>query len=91
MRDIYIWLDLDHRTITRRQPTPHQRHVLGMIWNDGGAYLRSWRSVFKKKAPHFIDRIEELPGIRVGRANTTPNISEELLGTLTEAYEHAAN
>ena len=27
------------------------------IWNDGGAYLSFWRSVFEKRAPDFIERI----------------------------------
>ncbi|MYC84089.1 MAG: hypothetical protein F4X18_01035 [Acidimicrobiia bacterium] len=60
------------------------------IWNDGGAYLQFWRSVFDKKAPPFIDRIERLAGSRVGQGNTTRNVSEDLLTALTEAYEHAA-
>ena len=60
------------------------------IWNDGGAYLQFWRSVFEKKAPHFIDRIEQLTGTRVGQGNTTLDISDDLLKALTEAYEHAA-
>lgn len=60
------------------------------IWNDGGAYLQFWRSVFEKRAPGFIERIEDLAGIRVGQGNTTHNISEELLQALTEAYAEAA-
>lgn len=60
------------------------------IWSDRGAYIQFWRSVFDKKAPQFIDRIEELSGARVGQGNTTRNTSEELLQALTEAYEHAA-
>ncbi len=59
------------------------------IWNDRGAYLQFWRSVFKRTAPDFIDRIEELAGTRVGQGNTTRNITDELLEALTEAYEHA--
>ena len=60
------------------------------IWNDRGAYIQFWRSVFKKKAPDFIDRIEELAGTRVGQGSTTRNTSEELLEALSAAYEHAA-
>lgn len=60
------------------------------IWNDGGAYLQFWRSVFNKKAPSFIDRIEKLAGTRVGQGNTTSNAGQQLLTALTEAYEHAA-
>ena len=60
------------------------------IWNDGGAYLSFWRSVFEKRAPDFIDRIEDLTGTPVGQGNTTRNISDELLGALTDAYAEAA-
>ena len=64
------------------------------LYNEGGAagraYVLFWRSVFEKRAPGFSERIEELSGIRVGRGNWTQDISDELLKTLTEAYEHAA-
>ena len=60
------------------------------IWNDRGAYIQFWRSIFDKKAPQLVDRIAELAGTRVGQENTTRNTSEELLAALTEAYEHAA-
>ncbi|MDE0169988.1 MAG: hypothetical protein OXS29_10785 [bacterium] len=60
------------------------------IWNDGGAYLQFWRSVFDKNAPQFVDRIEQLAGTQVGQGNTIRHISEGLLTALTEAYEYAA-
>ena len=60
------------------------------IWNQGGAYLAFWRSVFEKKAPDFIDRIGDLAGVTIGQGNTTWNINDELLDALTEAYEEAA-
>ena len=60
------------------------------IWNQGGAYLAFWRSVFDKKAPDFLDRIEDLAGMPIGQGNTTWDISDELLEALTEAYEAAA-
>ena len=60
------------------------------IWNDGGASLQFWRSVFERNVPDFIERIEELAGIPVGKGNTTRYISDELLETLTEAYSAAA-
>ena len=60
------------------------------IWNDGGASLQFWRSVFKKRAPDFIGRIEDLAGTPVGQGNTTRNISDELLDALTDAYAEAA-
>ena len=60
------------------------------IWNERGAYLAFWRSVFEKKAPQFIDPIEKLLDTRLGQGTTTRNVNENLLATLTEAYEHAA-
>ena len=60
------------------------------IWNDGAASLQFWRSVFEKRAPDFIARIEDLAGTTVGQGNTTRNISEDRLDALTEAYTEAA-
>ena len=60
------------------------------IWNQGGAYLAFWRSVFEKKAPAFIDRVGNLAGVTIGQGNTTWNINDELLDALTEAYKEAA-
>ena len=60
------------------------------IWNDGAASLQFWRSVFERRAPDFIERIEDLADVRLGQGNTTQNISEELLEVLTEAYAQAA-
>ncbi|MDE0237300.1 MAG: hypothetical protein OXN95_08765 [bacterium] len=60
------------------------------IWNQGGAYLAFWRSVFEKKAPAFIERIGDLAGVTIGQGNTTWSINDELLDALTEAYEEAA-
>ena len=59
------------------------------IWNEGGASLSFWRSVFERRAPDFIERVEELTGNRMGQGSTTRHISEDLLTVLTETYEHA--
>ena len=86
-------------TTQRRTPPPAplgtSQLVVGgaglvTIWNDGGASLQFWRSVFEKRAPDFIERIEDLAGTQVGRGNTARNISEDLLSALTEAYAEAA-
>ena len=60
------------------------------IWNDGGASLQFWRSVFEKKAPHFIGQIEDLADIRIGQGNTVRTFNDELLAALTEAYRDAS-
>ena len=49
------------------------------------------RSVFEKRAPGSIERIEELSGIQVGQGNWTQDINGELLNALTEAYAEAAS
>ena len=61
------------------------------IWNQGGAFVQFWRTVFDRRAPTFIERVEELSGDRLGQGNWTSDISNSLLDALTEAYEHAAN
>ena len=67
-----------------------EKSGLVTIWNDGGASIQFWRSVFDRKAPDFIERIERLVKTEVGQGNTIREISEQLLEALTEAYEHAA-
>ena len=68
----------------------HEKAGLVTIWNDGGAYLQFWQSVFKRNAPSFIEQVEKFPEIQIGQGNTTRKISDELLDTLTEAYAAAA-
>ena len=60
------------------------------IWNERGASIAFWRSVFENKAPEFIEPIEKLLGARLGQGSTTRSITEDILATLEKAYEHAA-
>lgn len=60
------------------------------LYNEGGAWVQFWRSVFVKRAPDFIDHIESLSGMRLGQGNWTQDFSEDLLQALTEAYAEAA-
>ena len=64
--------------------------VLVSIWNESGVSLSFYRSVFARKAPDFIERVEALVGFPLGQGTSTWDISDDLLGILTEAYEHAA-
>ena len=66
------------------------RRGLVTIWNDEGASIQFWRSVFDRKAPDFVERIGQLANTRVGQGNTIRDFSEQLLEALTEAYEQAA-
>ena len=61
------------------------------IWNDGGAYLQFWRSVFERRAPAFIDSVEAaIAPSRLGQGTTSNEIAPEVLDILTEAYRAAA-
>ena len=60
------------------------------IWNDAGASIQFWRSVFERTAPDFLERIGHLAKTQIGQGNTIREFSEQLLEALTEAYEHAA-
>jgi hypothetical protein len=59
------------------------------IWNDGGAYLQFWRSVFERRAPETLSRVERIAPIQIGQGNTTREVSDELLEALTDAYREA--
>ncbi len=57
--------------------------------NNGTAYIQFWRSVFERRAPNALARIEaSITPIKQG--NTTREVSDELLEALTEAYKEAA-
>ena len=59
---------------------------LATIWNDNGAYISVWRSVFERRAPGSITTVETALGVRIGTGNTVRLPSDEALGALTEAY-----
>lgn len=62
------------------------------IWNDSGAYLSLHRSVFERRAPQSLLRIEALIAPdRVGRGTVTRKITSEVLQALTDAYREAAS
>ena len=57
--------------------------------NNGSAYIQFWRSVFERRAPSALARIEaSIMPIKQG--NTTREVSDALLEALTEAYREAA-
>jgi len=59
------------------------------IYNENGAYLCFYRSVFEKRAPNSILRVEAELAKTLGSGNTTRNFSDEMLNALTEAYREA--
>ncbi len=62
------------------------------IYNDANlAYLQFWRSVFERRAPKSLVRVNALLApdeVRQGNAMT--DVSQELLDALTDAYREAA-
>jgi hypothetical protein len=71
---------------------PGENAGLVTIWNDKGAALSFWRSVFERRAPASLARIEELPDApKIGQGTYTRQIPESLLTELTAAYREAAN
>jgi hypothetical protein len=62
------------------------------IYNYAGvASLQFWRSVFERRAPESLPRVEQAAPVPVGQGNTTPEVSDELLEALTGAYREAAS
>jgi hypothetical protein len=59
------------------------------IWNENGASISLWRSVFVRLAWAHIARIEELIGTPIGQGNVVEP-SPELLDALSDAYRDAA-
>ncbi len=61
------------------------------IWNDSGAYLSLHRSVFERRAPGSLPRVEALIAPdRVGKGTVTRKFTAEVLESLTVAYREAA-
>lgn len=71
---------------------PGENAGLVTLWNDGGAYLTFWRSVFMRRAPVSLAQVEHvIDPLTVGQGNVTRNITENLLEALTAAYREAAS
>lgn len=61
------------------------------IWNDNGPALSFWRSVFERRAPKSLARIEALPNApKIGQGSYSREITEPLLAELTDAYRESA-
>lgn len=62
------------------------------IWNDtGSAYLSVWRSVLEKRSPHTLNRLQELLApTEIRQGSSVPEVTDEVLKLLREAYEEAA-
>jgi hypothetical protein len=61
------------------------------IWNDGGAYLQLWRSVFERRAPATLPAVEAcIAPTAVRQGNTIRDVDDATLDALTLAYREAA-
>jgi hypothetical protein len=61
------------------------------IWNAQHFSITLWRSVFERRAPGSIDRVEAvIAPARVGNGNAINEVSEQLLDSLADAYREAA-
>ncbi|HEU0086448.1 MAG TPA: hypothetical protein VFQ77_02140 [Pseudonocardiaceae bacterium] len=59
-------------------------------WTDDSALLSLWRSVFERRAPTSIERVESLIApTPLGKGNTIYDVSDDLLAALYEAYVEA--
>jgi hypothetical protein len=61
------------------------------LFHDRGAYISLWRSVFERRAPASIDRVEHLLGTPIGSGNTTRDLRDQVLDALAEAYREAVH
>ncbi|MGE5281750.1 MAG: hypothetical protein ACM3N0_05410 [Chloroflexota bacterium] len=69
---------------------PGKTAGLVSIWNENGAYLSLWRSVFVRLAWDRIAPVEEIVGEPIGQGSTVRNPSDALLAALADAYRDAA-
>jgi hypothetical protein len=69
---------------------PGEKAGLVTVWNDGGAYISLWRTVFVRHAWEQIEPIEALIGKPIGQGNSVLEPPESLLDLLSAAYEIAA-
>lgn len=76
-------------TLLPRIPAEHAGLVT--IWNDKGPALSFWRSVFERRAPATLAKIEGSPEApKIGKGTYTREIPDSLLVQLTDAYREAA-
>ncbi len=70
---------------------PSDKVGLVTIWNDRGPAMSFWRSVFARRSPATLAKIEQSPGApKIGNGTYTKDIPDSLLVLLTEAYREAA-
>jgi hypothetical protein len=68
---------------------PGEKAGLVSLWNDNGASVSLWRSVFVRHAWEQIEPIEEATEKPMGQGSTITDPPTEVLDLLTAAYESA--
>lgn len=59
-------------------------------WTDDSASISVWRSVFERRAPKSIERVESLIApVPLGKGNSINDVPDELLAALYDAYLEA--
>lgn len=58
------------------------------IWQNATVSL--WRSVFARRAPDFIERVEAITGLPMGFGTNAGTVTPELLAVIGDAYRAAA-
>jgi hypothetical protein len=61
------------------------------IWNENGASLQLWRSLFERKAPDFIGPVEASIGGPIRQGGNAKAWDASTLALLTRAYRQAAS
>jgi hypothetical protein len=64
--------------------------LVSIYCDNGSAYLQFWRSVFNRRAPNAIPAVEAAAKTEIRQGNTTRDVTDQLLETLTQAYREAA-
>jgi hypothetical protein len=105
LREMYEWALSIEREGLARLSTYHGRNGattllprlraddagLVTIYNDGtGGSIQFWRSVFERRAPIAMERVEQAAGTALRQGNTTKAITSELFTALSDAYREAA-
>ena len=68
-----------------------ERAGLATIGNrNGKPYVSLWRSVFERRVPNAIAKVEKIDGKKIGKGSSVTAITPELLNALTEAYREAS-
>jgi hypothetical protein len=60
------------------------------IWNETGVYLTLWRSVFERRAPASIPRVEAVIGTRLGNGNRGSAMTYWTRSAMHTARPHSA-